>query len=113
MMTMITRQIPEGVAVEGAVLELVMIITTARVRRTRRAVRQGLVRGRVQRLGRGRDGEGKQGREGGRGRETVKGIVLSNILQEEMISPMLLLCSCRRICMRETPTRRANQSRYI
>jgi len=43
-----------------------------------------------------------------RGRETVKGKVLLNKPQEEMISLMPLLCSCRRKCIRQTQTWRAN-----
>jgi hypothetical protein len=40
MMMMRTRRILEGVAVEGAILAMVMAMMTARVRRTRRAVRK-------------------------------------------------------------------------
>jgi hypothetical protein len=70
MMMMKTRWIPEGQAVEGDVLAMSMTMTTARVRRTCRAVRKEPRKGRVQRMGRGK-GRGK-----GRGRETVKGKVL-------------------------------------
>jgi len=80
-------------------------MTTARVRRTHRAVRK------IPGKGRGK-GRGRQGRKG-RGRETVKGNVLLNKPQQEMISFVPLLCSCRRKCMRQTRTRRANQSGYI
>jgi hypothetical protein len=44
----------------------------------------------------------------GRGREMVKGKVLLNKPQGEMISLVRLLCSSRRKCMRQTWTRRAN-----
>ena len=103
-----TGGISERRAVEGAVLTMAMTMTTARVRRTRRAVRKGPGKGREQRMGRGK-GRGRQSRKGrGRGRETVKGKVLLNKPQEEMISLMPLLCSCRRKCMRQTWTQRAN-----
>jgi hypothetical protein len=69
-----TERIPEGRAVDGAVLAMGMIMTTARVRRTRGAVRKELGKGRVQRMGRGK-GRGRQQRKG-RQRETVKGKVL-------------------------------------
>ena len=62
-------------------------------------------------MGRGK-GWGRQRRKG-RGRETVKGKVLLNKPQEELISLMPLLCSCRRKCMRQTRTWRANQRGYI
>jgi len=95
-----TGQIPERRAVDGAVLAIKMRMMTARVRRTRRAVRKGPGKGRELRMGRG------NGR--GRGRETVKGKVLLNKPQGEMISLLPLLCSCRRKCQRHTWTRRAN-----
>jgi hypothetical protein len=73
MMMMLTGRIPERRAVDGAVLAMPMIMTTARVRRRRRAVRKGPGKGRVQRMGSGK-GRGTQPRKGrGRGRETVKG----------------------------------------
>jgi hypothetical protein len=53
-------------------------------------VRKELGKGRVQRMGSGKGwgkGRGRQRRKG-RGRETVKGKVLLNIPQEEMISLM-------------------------
>ena len=86
-------QIPERRAMEGAVPVMTTTMSTARVRRTRRAVRQGLGKGMEQRMGSGkrrrlRTGRGK-GR--GRGRETVKGKVLSNKLQREIISLVPLL----------------------
>jgi hypothetical protein len=94
---------------------MAMTMTTARVRRTRRAVRNEPGKGRVQRMGRGK-GRGKrrvrQWRTG-RGRETVKEKVLLNKHQEEMISLVPLLCSCRRNCIRQTRTQRANQSGYL
>ena len=101
-----TGRIPEHRAVEGAALAMAMTMTTARVRRRRRMVRQGLEKGREQRMGRGkgrrlRTGRGK-GR--GRGRETVKGKVLLNTPQGEMISLVPLLCSFRRKCHRQTCT---------
>jgi hypothetical protein len=81
MMMMRTGRVPERRAVDGAVLAMTKTMTTARVRRTRRAVRKGPGKGREQRMGRGK------GR--GRGRETVKGKVLLN-------------------CMSQTRTERAN-----
>jgi len=69
---------------------------------------KGTGKGKVQRMGRGK-GSGRQPRKGrGRGRETVKGKVLLNKPQEEMISLVPFLCSCRRKCMRQTRTRKAN-----
>jgi len=44
----------------------------------------------------------------GRGRETVKGKVLLNKLQEEIISLVPWLGSCRRKCIWQTRTWRAN-----
>ena len=107
---MTTGQILVRRAVERAVMAMAITMTTARVRRTRRAVRKRLGKGREQRMGRGkgrrlRTGRGK-GR--GRGRETVMGKVLLNTPKEEMISLVPLLCSCRRKCQRQTWTRRAN-----
>jgi len=61
---------------------------TARVRRTRRAVRKELGKGRLQRMGRGKE-RGRQRRKG-RGTEMVKGKLLLNKPQEEMISLMPL-----------------------
>ena len=109
-----TGRIPEHSAVEGAVLAMTITMTTARVRRTRRAVRQGLGNGRAQRMGRGkgrrlRTGRGKgRGRGRRRGKEMVKGKVVLNKPLGEMISLVPLLCSCRRQCQRQTWTRRAN-----
>jgi hypothetical protein len=100
MMKMRTGRIPERRAVEGAVLAMAMTMTMARVRRSRREVRKEPGKGREQRTGRG------QGR--GRGRETVKGKVLLNKHQGELISLVPLLCSCRRKGMRQTWARRAN-----
>jgi hypothetical protein len=79
-------------------------MTTARVRRTCRAVSKGLGIGRVEKMGRG-EGRGRQLRKGRR-RDTVKGKVLLNKPQVEMIS--LVPWLCRRKCMRQTRTRRAN-----
>jgi len=66
----------------------------AMVERTPRAATQGLEKGREERMGRGkgrplRTGRGK-GR--GRGRDTVKGKLLLNIPQREMISLVPLRC---------------------
>jgi len=91
-------------------------MTIAMVRRTCRAVRKGLGKGREQRIERGmgsrlRMGRGKGRRRGkgnGRGRETVKGKGLLNKPQGEMISLMPLLCICRKKCHRQTWTWRAN-----
>jgi hypothetical protein len=92
--------------VEGAVLVIAMTITTARVRRTHRAGRKGPGKRREQRMGRGK--VRGMGRGKGRGREMGKGKVLLNKPQREMISVVPLLCSCRRKCMRQSRTRRAN-----
>jgi len=96
---------------------MAMTMTTARVRKIRRAVRKGLGKGKgsEQRMGRGtgrrlRIGMGK-GR--GRGRETVKGKVLIDKPQGEMISLMRLLCSGRSECPMQTWTRRTSWSSYI
>jgi hypothetical protein len=48
---MTTRRILESRAVDGAVLAMIMTMTTARVRRTRRAVRKGPGKGKEQRMG--------------------------------------------------------------
>jgi hypothetical protein len=85
MMMMRTGRIPERQAVEGVVLAIAMTMTMARVRRKCREVRKGPGKGREQRTGRGK------GR--GSGRETVKGKVLVNKPQGEMISLVPLLCS--------------------
>jgi hypothetical protein len=85
---------------EGAIFAMAKTMTMARIRRTRREVREGPGKGREQRMGRGK------GR--GRGRETVKGKVLLNKPQGEMISLVPMLCSCRRKGMRQTWARRAN-----
>jgi len=93
---------------EGAVLAMAMTMATARVSRTHRAVTKGPGKARVQRMGRG-TGRGRQRRKRrGRRRETVKGKILLYKPQEEMISLVPLLCSCRRKCMRQTRTQRAN-----
>jgi len=85
---MTTGRIPVRRAVEGAVLAMAMTMTTARVRRTCRAVRKGPGKGREQRMGSGKGRQLRTGRGKGRGmgRETVKGKVLFNTPQEEMIS---------------------------
>jgi hypothetical protein len=51
-MMMRTARIPERQAVKGAFLAMAMTMTMARVRRTRREVRQGPGKGREQRTGR-------------------------------------------------------------
>jgi hypothetical protein len=86
MRMMRTGWIPERWVVERAVLGIKITMTTARVRRTRRAVGKGPGKTRKQKIGRGK------GR--GRGTETVKGKVLLNY-------------------MRQTQTQRANYSRHI
>jgi len=105
-----TGRIPERRALEGAVLAMAMTMMMARVRRTPRAVRKGLGKGREHRMGRGKGRRLRRGGGKGRGRgiETVKGKVLLNKPQGEMISLVPLLCSCRRNCQRQTWTRRAN-----
>jgi hypothetical protein len=97
-----TGRIPERRAVEGAILAMAMTMKMARLRRTRRAVRKGPGKGRDQRTGRGN----RKGR--GRGRGRVKGKVLLNKPQGEMISLVPLLCSCRRKGIRQSQTWRAN-----
>jgi hypothetical protein len=93
---MTPERIPVRRAVEGAILAIEMPMMTARVRRTRRALRKGPGKGRKQRTGRGK------------GRETVNGKVLLNEPQGEMISLVPLFCSCRSKCQRQTWTRRVN-----
>jgi len=105
---MTTGRIPERRVVEGAIVTMAMTMMTVRVRRTRWAVRTGLGKGRVQRIGRGK-GRGRQPRKTrGKGREMVSGKVLLNKPQEEMISLMPFLCSCSRQCTRQTLTQRAD-----
>ena len=96
MMTRIGR-IPERRAVERAVLAMTMTMTMVRVRRTHRAVRKGLGKGREQSIGRGQGRRLRTGRGKGKGwrRETSKGTVLLNKPQGEAISLVPLLCSCR------------------
>jgi hypothetical protein len=93
MMMMRNGWIPEGQAVEGAILVMAITMTTERVRRTHRAVRKEPGQGKVQRMGKGQGREKGRGRHWrkGRGRKTVKGKVLLNKLQEEMISLLPLL----------------------
>ena len=109
-----TGRIPEGRAVEGGIPAMAMTMTILRVRGTHRAVRKGPGKGREQRTGRGKGRQLRTGRgnESGRGRarETIKGKVLLNKPQREIISLTLLLCSCRSECRRHTWTRRANWS---
>jgi len=61
-------------------------------------------------MGRGKGrGRGRQCRKGrGRGNEMVKGKVLLNKPQREIISLVPMLGSCRRKCMRQTRTQRGN-----
>jgi hypothetical protein len=110
MMMMRKGWITELRAEQRAVPSMAMLLMTARVRRTPRAVGKRPGKGLEHRMGRGnyrrlRTGKGK-GR--GRGRETVKGKVLLNKPQGEMIFLMPLLCSCRRNCERQTWTRRGS-----
>jgi len=70
---------------------------------TRTGKRKGPKHGR----GNGRRLRMGRGTVRGRGRETVKGKVLLNKPQGEVISLVPLLCSCRRICQRQTWTQRA------
>jgi hypothetical protein len=59
-------------------------------------------------------GKGKATEEGkGSGRETVKGKVLLNKPQEEIISLVPLLCSCTRECISQSRIRMATYSAYI
>jgi hypothetical protein len=76
MMMMTTGRILKGRAVDGGVLAMAMTMTTARVRRTHRAVRMELGKGRVQTMARGKE-MGKAMEEGkgmgnGKGRGIVK-----------------------------------------
>jgi hypothetical protein len=93
---------------------MIMTMTMARVRRRGRVVRKILGKGREQRMRRGKGrakkrGRGRHQRKGReRGRETVKGKVWLNKPQGEMISLVLLLGSCRRNCIGQTRTGRAN-----
>jgi hypothetical protein len=89
--------------VEETVLAMAMSLTTATVRRTRRAVRNGPGMGMKQTMarGQGRVMQQRKGRESGR--EPVKGKVLLSKPQEEMISLVPWL----------TQTQTASWSRYI
>jgi hypothetical protein len=95
-----------------------MTMTTARVRRRSRAVRRGQGKRREHWMRRGKRSVKKRARgrhwRKGRtwGREMVKGKILLNKPQEEKISLVLLLYSCRKICMRQTSTLRANYRGY-
>jgi hypothetical protein len=84
MMMMRTGQIPPRRVIDGVFLVMTMTMTTARVRRARRVVRNGPGLGREQMMGRGKirrlrtvKGKGK-----GRGRESVSGTVLSNCMRK-------------------------------
>jgi hypothetical protein len=81
---------------DGGVMGIAMTMTTMRVMRTRRAVRKGPGKGMEQRTARGH------------GWATVKGKILLNKPQGEMISLVPWLCSCRSKCQRHTSSRRAN-----
>ena len=83
-----TARIPERRALDGAVLVMAMTMTTTRVRRACRAVRNGLGKGREQRMGRGKGRRQRMGRVKGTGRgtESVKGKVLLNKPLGEMVS---------------------------
>jgi hypothetical protein len=70
MMMMGTGQISERRVVDGAILAMRMTMTTARGRRTRRAVRNGPVKRREQMMGKGK-GKGK-GKDNGKGKGIVK-----------------------------------------
>jgi hypothetical protein len=109
-MMMSTGRLPVHRVVDGAVLVMAIPMTTARVRRTHSVVRNGPGKGREHRRGRGKGRRLRTGRgkARGRGRETVKGEVLLNKPQGEMISLMPLLYTCRTQCQRQTSTRRAN-----
>jgi len=110
MMMMRTGQIPQCRASPGAVLAMAMKMMTAMVWTTRRAVRKGPDYGWEERMGRGiatwLRTERWKGR--GRGRGTVQEKVFQNKPQGEMISLVVLLCRCRRQCMRQTETERVN-----
>jgi hypothetical protein len=69
-MKMRTGRISNGRAVEGAVLAMTVSMMTARVSRTRRAVRKEPGKGRVQRMGRGKGTEegNWKGTEEGKGK---------------------------------------------
>jgi hypothetical protein len=59
-------------------------------------------------------GKGKEkATENGKWKGNSKGKGVVNKPQEEMISLVPLLCICRKNCMRQTRTRRANLSGYI
>jgi hypothetical protein len=88
--------------VDRAALVMAMTMTMARVRRTRRELGKRPRKRREHMMGRGK------GMQKERGREMIKGKVLLNKPQEEIISLVLLLGSCRRICIRQSRTRRAN-----
>jgi len=75
--------------VEEAVLVMAMTMMTRRERRTHNAVRKEPGKRRKQRMGTG------MGRWKGRGRETVKGKVLSNKPQGEIMSFVPMVCSSR------------------
>jgi len=107
-----TGLIPQHQAVEEADLTMAMKMPMARLRSTSRVVRTGPGKRGEQRMGRGKGrgqgrGRGRLWRKG-RGREMVKGKVLFNEPHGEMISLVPLHCSCRRKCMGQTWTWRAN-----
>jgi hypothetical protein len=114
MMMMNNGQSMDCQAVEGTIPEMPMRITTVKIRRTCRALRHVLGKGREERMARGTGRQLRMGRgkEWARARELVKGKVLLNKPQGEMISLVPLICSCRMKSHRQTWTGRANKSRY-
>jgi hypothetical protein len=83
MMLMRTGRILARSVADGVVLVMAMTMTIAGVRRTRRVVGKGPRRG--------SEGKTTRGMGRGRGRETLKGKVLLNTPQGEMISLVSLL----------------------
>jgi len=120
-MMMRTARILDRPAVEVPILSMAMTMTMARVNRRSRVARKPARKGREQWIGRrkgrrpstGRGNGRGSGKWCGRGMETVKGKVLLNKPQAEMISLIPLRCSCRRKCMRQTQTQRDNCRGYI
>jgi len=92
-----TARIPEHRAVEGAVLVMAISITTVRVGRNSRAVRNRPRKGKEQQMGRGKGRRLRMGKGKGKGRgsEMVMAKVLLNKPQGEMISLVPLLCRYR------------------
>jgi hypothetical protein len=108
MMIMKTRWIPEHQAIDGAIEAMARTITTTRVTTTPGVLRESPGTGRVQRMRREK-GRGSQYRKrGGWGREMVKGKEFLNKPQEEIISLVPWISSCRRKPLWQTQTQRAN-----